>query len=148
QRGRDRRAAARRRQVERPEGTGRPAHRAGAQRRPHAHGRRRRRHLPDRRKTHKPDRRLGPSTPNALTRGTALERLTVGLVKTGGSMDGLKAGVAVVGVALAGFAASPALAAPGVSVGSLSSLKPGTHAGTLRGVVANNSAHAVRAKLS
>src|SRR5689334_15936229 len=64
-------------------------------------------------------------------------------------MDGLKAaGVAVVSVALAGLAAGPALAARGTTVGSLSSLKPGTHGGALHGVVNNASAHAVTANVS
>ena len=63
-------------------------------------------------------------------------------------MDGRKAAVAVVVVALAGLAARPALAAPSVTVGSLSSLKPGARAGTLRGEVVNRSAHAVKARVS
>ena len=47
------------------------------------------------------------------------------------------AGVALVSVALAGLAASPALASPGVTVGSVSSLEAGAKAGTLRGEVVN-----------
>ncbi|MDA0159252.1 M1 family aminopeptidase [Solirubrobacter ginsenosidimutans] len=57
-------------------------------------------------------------------------------------------GVALVSVALAGLAASPALASPGVTVGSLSSLKSGAKAGTLHGQVVNRSAHAVNAKVT
>ena len=57
-------------------------------------------------------------------------------------------GVALVSVALAGLAASPALASPGVTVGSLSSLKAGATAGTLGGQVVNRTDHAVDAKVT
>jgi hypothetical protein len=66
-------------------------------------------------------------------------------------MKGLKvrAGrVALVSVALAGLAASPALASPGVTVGSLSSLKAGATAGTVRGRVVNRSGKAVNANVT
>jgi hypothetical protein len=57
-------------------------------------------------------------------------------------------GVALLSVALAGLAASPALAASGVTVGSVSSLKAGATAGTLQGQVVNRSAHGVHAKVT
>ena len=47
-----------------------------------------------------------------------------------------------------GFAASPALAAPGVSVSALSSLKAGATAGTLSGKVVNDSSRATRAQVA
>src|SRR3954451_16667814 len=64
-------------------------------------------------------------------------------------MQGVKVGgVALVTVAAMGLTAMPALASPGVSVGSLSSLEPGARAGTLRGELSNASAHAVKAHVS
>ena len=66
-------------------------------------------------------------------------------------MNGLKvraAGVALVSVAWRGWRASPALASPGVTVGSVSSLKAGAKAGTLRGEVVNRTGHAVDAKVT
>jgi hypothetical protein len=66
-------------------------------------------------------------------------------------MEGLKvraAGVALVSVALAGLSASSALAAPGVTVGSLSSLAAGAKAGTLHGAVVNRTGHAVDARVT
>ena len=66
-------------------------------------------------------------------------------------MNGLKvraAGVALVSVAMAGLAASPALASPGVTVGSVSSLAAGAKAGTLRGEVINRTGRAVDAKVT
>src|SRR4051795_3419618 len=64
-------------------------------------------------------------------------------------MQGVKVGgVALVTVATMGLAAMPALASPGVSVGSLSSLKAGARAGMLRGELSNASAHAVKAHVS
>ena len=56
-------------------------------------------------------------------------------------MDGRRvraAGASLVTVALMGLAASPALAAPGVSVSAVSSLKAGATAGTLTGKVVND----------
>ncbi len=66
-------------------------------------------------------------------------------------MEGLKVragGVALVSVVLAGLAAGPVLASPRVTVGSLSSLKAGARAGTLRGEVVNRGGHAVRAEVT
>src|SRR6478736_5804929 len=66
-------------------------------------------------------------------------------------MNGSKvraAGVALVSVAMAGLAASPALASSGVTVGSVSSLKAGAKAGTLRGEVINRTGKAVDAKVT
>src|SRR5262245_38067747 len=58
------------------------------------------------------------------------------------------AGVALVGFALVGPVASPALASPGVTVSSLSSLAAGAKAGTLRGQVANRTGRAVDARVT
>src|SRR5690349_12632261 len=69
----------------------------------------------------------------------------------GGSMHRNKvraAGVALVGFALVGPVASPALASPGVTVSSLSSLATGAKAGTLRGEVANRTGRAVPAPVT
>ncbi len=66
-------------------------------------------------------------------------------------MDGLRVRAlraAAISVVVAGLAAGPALAAPGVHVGSLSSLQAGAQAGTLHGVVVNRSSHAVNANVS
>ena len=66
-------------------------------------------------------------------------------------MNGLKvraAGVALASVMVAGLAASPALAAQGVTVGSLSSLKAGATSGTLGGQVVNRTDQAVNAKVT
>ena len=58
------------------------------------------------------------------------------------------AGASLVTVALMGLAASPALAAPGVSVSAVSSLKAGATAGTLTGKVVNDTGNARRAARS
>jgi Peptidase family M1 domain len=58
------------------------------------------------------------------------------------------AGASLVTLALLGLAASPALAAPGVSVSELSSLKAGANAGTLTGKVVNDSGRATRAEVA
>jgi hypothetical protein len=58
------------------------------------------------------------------------------------------AGVALVAIALAGPVASPALASPGVTVSSVSSLAAGAKSGTLRGEVANRTARAVDAPVT
>src|SRR4051794_5806944 len=58
------------------------------------------------------------------------------------------AAASLVTMAVLGVAASPALAAPGVSVSALSSLKAGATAGTLTGTVVNDTARAKRAKVA
>ncbi len=58
------------------------------------------------------------------------------------------AGASLVTVALMGLAASPALAAPGVSVSAVSSLKAGATAGTLTGKVVNDTNKATRSEVS
>lgn len=58
------------------------------------------------------------------------------------------AGASLVTVALMGLAASPAFAAPGVSVSAVSSLKAGATAGTLTGKVVNDTNHATRSEVS
>jgi hypothetical protein len=58
------------------------------------------------------------------------------------------AGASLVAVALMGLVASPALAAPGVAVSAVSSLKAGATAGTLTGKVVNDSDHATRSEVS
>jgi hypothetical protein len=66
-------------------------------------------------------------------------------------MDGRRmraAGASLVAVGLLGLAASPALAAPTVSVSTLSSLKTGAKAGTLSGSVHNDTAAARSAKVT
>ena len=61
-------------------------------------------------------------------------------------MDTRTAGIALASVVLAGLSAGPALASPGVTVGSVSSLT--STAGTVRGDVINRTDHAVNAKVS
>src|SRR4051794_6095689 len=66
-------------------------------------------------------------------------------------MNGLKkraASAALVSIALSGLAAAPALATPGVTVGSVSSLAAGARAGTVEGNVLNRTARTVTAKVS
>jgi hypothetical protein len=66
-------------------------------------------------------------------------------------MDGRKvraAGASLVVAALMGLAAAPALAAPGVSVTAVSSLKAGATAGTLAGTVTNETGREARAARS
>ena len=58
------------------------------------------------------------------------------------------AGASLVTLALLGLGATPALAASGVSVSALSSLKAGTTAGTLSGAVVNDSGHATRSEVA
>ena len=58
------------------------------------------------------------------------------------------AGASLVTLALLGLGATPALAASGVSVSALSSLKAGTTAGTLSGTVVNDSGHATRSEVA
>ena len=57
-------------------------------------------------------------------------------------------GAAVAAVALVALGAGPALAAPHITVGSVSSLKPGARAGTLHGTVVNRSNRAVYARVT
>jgi hypothetical protein len=57
-------------------------------------------------------------------------------------------GASLITVGLMGLAASPALAAPGISVSEVSSLKAGATAGTLSGRVVNDSSKASRSKVS
>ena len=61
-------------------------------------------------------------------------------------MDTRTAGIALASVVLAGLGAGPALASPGVTVGSVSSLQR-PRAGTVRGAVINRTDHAVDAKV-
>jgi hypothetical protein len=66
-------------------------------------------------------------------------------------MEGRKVratGAALVTLALSGLAAGPALAAPGVSVSTVSSLKAGATAGTLTGTVLNRTSRATTAKVT
>ena len=66
-------------------------------------------------------------------------------------MDGRRvraAGASLVAVALTGLAAAPALAAPGVTVSELSSLKAGASAGTLSGTVLNRTNRAADATVT
>jgi hypothetical protein len=58
------------------------------------------------------------------------------------------AGASLVTVALMGLAAAPALAAPGVSVSAVSSLKAGATAGTLTGKVVNDTSRATSSKVA
>src|SRR6478609_9613716 len=63
-------------------------------------------------------------------------------------LRGRAAGAAVVSIALSGLAAAPALASPGVTVGSVGSLAAGARAGTVGGSVLNRTGRAVTAKVS
>jgi hypothetical protein len=58
------------------------------------------------------------------------------------------AGASLIAAGLMGLAASPALAAPGVSVSAVSSLKAGATAGTLTGKVVNDTNRATRAQVT
>src|SRR5690349_17815590 len=57
-------------------------------------------------------------------------------------------GAALTTLALAGFAAAPALASPGVTVSTLSSLRAGHTAGTLTGNVINRTGSAATANVT
>jgi hypothetical protein len=57
-------------------------------------------------------------------------------------------GASLITAGLMGLAASPALAASGVSVSAVSSLKAGATAGTLTGKVVNDTGHAIRSEVS